>query len=112
MGLSVPRIPASVSAMTDPTPAPQPVTPGTHRRPTIPQAILLGWVSGGSALLALVLAIWGASIRPNIFLGFDESAARAQASLGAWADIFLLIAVCSTVGLVVLSGVRRLLEGR
>lgn len=66
----------------------------------------LGWLCGLGWGLAVVLSVIGLSMST-----YSVSDLERQAGLYAWADIFLLLAISSTVGLIVLSGVRAMIHG-
>lgn len=81
-------------------------------RPSIrsPHANALAWVTGLAWLATLCLAIWGTTIDPDGIFGIDADELVLKSAVSAWADIMLLVAVSTTVGLIILSGVRYMLE--
>lgn len=88
----------------------QPVIPVARR---LPHLIALIVIASVSAVACVGFAAGAANIRPNPFFN-DVSAINLKASLSAWADILLSVAISSAVGAIVLAGVvvvgRRVIE--
>ena len=59
-----------------------------------------------------ILGIVSAAMPVSDYYGIDSAALTAKVGVGAWADIFLHVAIVSTVGLIVLTGVRASLPSR
>lgn len=79
----------------------------------LPHLIALIVIASVAAVACIGFAAGAANIRPNPFFN-DVSAINLKASLSAWADILLSVAITSAVGAIVLAGVvvvgRRVIE--
>lgn len=87
-------------------------TPSYVRASTRGNARTLSWIACIAWGATVVFGIWSASVDtgPGIFGNVDSGDVALKMGLGALADIALMSAVTSTIGLIVLRGVEALID--